>query len=88
MILQLLVLKNKAVLIVIDVKDIALTESDRNEAKHVLHVCQLGRAKVPFLNRYDQYTIDLAIKIINKLLEPKAHPIITFSLDEFFTRWG
>ena len=72
----------------IDVKDIALTESDRNEAKHVLHVCQLGRAKVPFLNRYDQHTIDLAIKIINKLLEPKAHLLATVSLDEFLTRWG
>lgn len=72
----------------IDVKDIALTESDRNEAKHVLHVFQSGGAKVPFLNRYDQHTIDLAIKIINKLLEPKAHLLATVSLDEFLTRWG
>ena len=67
----------------IDVKDIALTENDRKEAKHVLHVFQSGGVKVPFL-----HTIDLAIKIINKLLEPKPHPIITVSLDEFFTRWG
>lgn len=72
----------------IDVTDIALTESDRNEAKHVLHVFQSGGSKVPFLNRYDQHTIDLAIKIINKLLEPKEHPLITVSLDEFLTRWG